>query len=334
MAIFRRRVNAVAVKIETVSGTDSVPVLGTDAIRTVGVPVISVSTVETGDRGDVQHGGMGKIGRAKPAGRKITMDLTVELFGKGTAYAGVPASAAEFQHDPLLRGGGFIRSFGSGIINWTTADTNLETFSMYVYAVDGLLYKCTGCVAKPKLSLMANRPGTITYSIEGKLKEAPAADSIGGLVLPTVIPPEWSGDTLSIGAFTMGNGLVPRKVEIDLGTVTAERPWAGTDGLLAYAVVDRAARMTIEMEPVAPATYDVLAKAILEDDASNFDEVTLGIGTGVGNTFFLHCGRWAIEHPSDVDFGGLAGWSVSGDLIARSRAAGAGAGREFGIQQS
>jgi hypothetical protein len=333
MAVYRKKIFAAAAKVEGVSGTDAVPALATDALRIVGVPTSTITTVESGDRGDVIHGGLGKLGRAKPIGRKVAIELTLELFGKGTAYA----SINDLVHaDALLRGAGMAKSFNAGKVTYTTLDAGMETFTLYLWGADGRLYKATGCVAKPKLALAPGKPWLMTFACEGRLIADPAMQAIAGLVLPNILPPVWSETTVSVGAWSTTtaapNQLAPRKLDVDFGLQTTDRPWAGATGLLGQAVTDRAMRASMDVEVVDASVFDPFAIAMQAQDAAATDtHIATSAPGGVGNTVDLVTGQWALEQPGAADLGGLAGWSLAGDLVARSIAAGPGAGREFAL---
>jgi hypothetical protein len=79
----RERVRAILAKIETTSGTDSVPVAATDAVPTVGFPTIELAYLEQGERNDVQTGVLIATDRAAAAGRYARVTgLKLEVKGR------------------------------------------------------------------------------------------------------------------------------------------------------------------------------------------------------------------------------------------------------------
>jgi hypothetical protein len=340
MGAYRRKVFAVAVKTETTEGVDAGPALGTDAVRVMGIPTLKIQTLESGARPDAQHAGMGRLGRAKPAGRWGSIELTLEIRGKGSAYSALPASAADFEHDPFLRGSHLVRSYATGKVTYTTADAGTtETFSLALLAQDGKVYHLVGCVAKPKLALVAGQTGRITYAVEGRMLVDPVDGAISGLVQSAVIPPIWSDTLVTIGSVSTAtaapNTLVPRKLDVDFQTESTARPWAGAGALVGHAITDRNIRLTMDIEVMPLAAFNPFLRAMEAGGGVVADtSVTTSLPGGTGNTFDLRTGLWDLEQPDDSDFNGLAGWSLAGDLEARSIASGLGAGREIALSIS
>jgi hypothetical protein len=316
------KIVAIAAKIETVSGTDSVPTLAANAIRFQGVPILTVETIESGDRPDEQHAGFGELGRAAPAGRFGTLDVTMDLFGKGTAYTAVTDA---FQPGVFLRAGGCSVTYAGGLLDFIDLDIPAETMSMYLWGIDGNLYKLLGCIAKPKINLKPGQPGKITFGCEGMMPADPAAATISGLALPTTVPPIWADNALQIGTWSnvtaAPNALSAKKLDIDFGTESVKRAWAGAGTLQGIAVVDRKPTADMDVEAVALTTFNPYAGA-MESSASAADKrITTTIPGGVGNTVQIITGQFLYTHPKHINIGGLAGWGLSGKIQARSGSA-------------
>jgi hypothetical protein len=118
----RERVRAILAKIETTSGTDSVPVAATDAVPTVGFPTIELAYLEQGERNDVQTGVLIATDRAAAAGRYARV-TGLKLEVKPGGAAGLAPEA-----DVFLRGAGMSKTVVGGVsVQYTTIDESMET---------------------------------------------------------------------------------------------------------------------------------------------------------------------------------------------------------------
>lgn len=333
MAVFPVRIAAIAAKMHTTYDTDPVPALATDAIRFLGIPLATFGVLEEGDRPDAQHGGMGEVGRAAAVGDYVNLDVPIELFGKGTAYSLI---TDPFQHDCFLRGAGLAKSLVGGNSLWyIDTDQPGEYFALYLWGVDGNLYKAINCTAKPKVSLVRGKPGVVTYSVEGRLAGIVGAQPLTGLALPSVIPPVWANVTTTIGAWSSASGapnqLLATKLDLDFGTMTKMRDWAGANALLGPAVVDRNPVASMEVEAVPLTTFDPFARSSeKQDGTATATAISTSLNGGAGNTVFVNTGQWQLKKPKQLNLGGLAGWGLEGKIIARS-GGGSIAGRAFSI---
>lgn len=322
MSVFRRRVVAVAAKLQPTEGTYSAPSLATDAVRFLGIPTVTIDFQEKGLRDDVQLGVLGIAGRVAPQGRTGAIDLTVEIAGKGSAYTAV-TDVTPF--DALLQASGFAKSYATGVLTYSDADTGLAMVSLAAYTVDGLLIQFNDAVAKVKFALVAGQQWKATFSIEGNVIVDPVAGTISGLVLPTILPPLWAGTVNTLGTWSTAtaapNQFTPRKVDLDLGNVVTRRPWAGANALRAPVITDRKPHITIETEAVALTTFDPYAQGRAAKLATDTDTLfTAAAGATTGNTFQLLTGAIQLDPPKHQDFGGLAGWSLDGGVLAKSLA--------------
>ncbi len=131
MATYRYRVSAVAVKVETVSGTDALPSLATDAVQFVGFPpALTMSDTDTGKRDGVVFGGMGTVGRAPSTGRVGQLTLRMEARGIGV----VMDEAHKPEVDALMRMSCMVGVLNAASWVYTSLDDNFETGTVYVYA--------------------------------------------------------------------------------------------------------------------------------------------------------------------------------------------------------
>lgn len=289
--MYRERIYAILAKIETTSGTDAVPVAGTDAVQTVGVPVITIDYLEPGTRDDVQNGVLINADRTEAAGRFGTIEVSLEVKGGGTAGSTPEA-------DAFLRMSGFAKTVSAGVsVRYSTIDTALETGTLYCYSA-GKLFKLVGCAASARVSADAAKRGIITFSVKGKLVADPTEVAVPALTLSTVTPPLFHSASASIGAWTSADAdpLVVKTATVDLQNTVAERPSAGaTDGLIGFVVSDRKTEQTLLVEVPALATFD--AFLLSKQGGTSQPTSTWQIGTVVGNRLKVFTGKWSLRAP-------------------------------------
>lgn len=311
----REKIFGVLCKIEPTSGTDSVPVPGTDAVRVIGIPTLNYGFLESGMRDDAQTGRLIPADRTEPAGRYGTIDIPLEIKGAGAAYSASVLPEA----DAFWRMSGFARTLdvtgAAEFVRYTTLDLGMETATLYLYAANKLI-KMVGCVAAPKLSGEALKRGIITFTVTGKIVSDPTEAALPALTLSAVKPPLFHTGATAIGAWTQSSGspLVVRKADLDFGTQVSDRPSAGaTDGLIGYLVTDRKTRQTLLVETVPLATFDPFAMA--KTAGSGLPVSSYQFGTIQYNRMKVVTGRWALEAPGDGADRGLKTWNLQGNLV-------------------
>lgn len=315
MAPYRLRVSAVAAKIETVSGTDSVPTLAANAVRFVGVPTLTPSWIESGLRDDVQFGGMGALARSAPAGRFGTLTLRMEARGSGADYT---AGASKPETDAFHRAAGFAATNTAATWVYDSLDDGFETLTLYVWTANKL-FKLVGCVVQQKISVVVNQRAFWDFTITGAMVSDPSQVTLGAVTHNNTVPPIFANDAVTIGAWDYANGLYVRSVEVDWPATIATRAAAGApDGLIGYAITDRRARMSMSVEQAPLSTFDpyALAKAPGEGGTSTIGGFT--IGQNAFNRIVVDTGQWALEAPGTGDNTGLATWELTGELVAGS----------------
>jgi hypothetical protein len=315
MAPYRLRVSAIAAKIETTSGTDSVPTLAANAVRFVGVPLFSPSWIESGLRDDVVFAGMGSVARAAPAGRFGTLTVRMEARGTGSTYAG---GASIPEPDAFHRAAGFAATNTGATWLYDSLDDGFETMSLYVWTAQKLL-KLVGCVVHQKLAVTVNQRAFWDFAVTGIMVAEVTQTVLGAVTHNLTIPPIFANDAVTLGAWNYEAGLYVRSAEVDWPATIATRPAAGApDGLVGYAITDRKARMTIVAEQGPLATFDPYAIA---KQAGSGGVSTIGgftIGQNAFNRLVIDTGQWALEAPTMGDNTGLAEWSLTGELVAGS----------------
>lgn len=325
----REKVYGVLAKIESTSGTDAVPVAGTDGVRLANVPTLTFGYLEAGLRDDMQTGRLGAIERAIPAGRHASLDVVLELKGAGAAYSASVVPEA----DVLWRMAGMARTLDTTLSNefvrYTTLDAGMETGTLYCYTANKLV-KLVGCVASPKLVGEALKRGFVTFTVTGRVAEDPTEVALPAITLSTVAPPLFHTGATSIGAWTQASGspLVLRRAELDFGTQISDRPSAGaTDGLIGYLITDRRIRQNMVVETVPLATFDPFAMS--KASGAGLPTTAYQFGTVQYNRAKVVTGRWALEAPGDGADRGLKTWPLQGNLVMGTEAI---TGRELYIR--
>lgn len=315
MAVYRTRVMAVAAKIEAVSGTDSAPTLAANAVRTVGIPVLEYGYLEPGARDDVVFGGMGNVARAAPVGRFGRITIRLEARGNNTGYAEISAQYAEV--DAFLRAAGFDGVNGV----YSSLDDGFETLTLHLYS-SNKLFKLVGVVVHAKLSATVNQRAFWDFECTGVLVENPTQTALGAITHNQTIPPLFANTGVTFAGLTYAGGLLVRSVELDYPVTMATRDAAGApDGIVGYAITQRGARLTMEIEQLPLATFDPYARSRDAGSGGTATNGSLTIGGVALNRILVEWGQWALEAPTHGDNAGLALWTLTGELVAGSLAA-------------
>jgi hypothetical protein len=318
MAIYRTRVSALAAKIEGTSGTDAVPTLVANAVRFVGVPVLAIAYLDAGARDDVIFGGMGKVARQPAVGRNASITIRMEMRGTGTTYA---AAASTPEVDPFLRAAGFAPTNTAATWVYSSLDDGFETMTLYCWT-RSKLFKLVGCVVHARLIAVTNDRAFWEFTVNGVMLSDPTQTVLGAITANATIPPVFVNSAVTIGALNYAGGLLVRRLEWDNPITFTARPAAGApDGLVGYAITDRSSHLTMQIEQVPLATLDPYALSKASGAGTgNAGSAQIGV-VGSFNGLLLEWGQWMIEAPGEPDTGGIADWSLEGDLVANSLAA-------------
>lgn len=312
MAPYRTRVTAIAAKIETTSGTDAVPTLVANAIRFVGNPVLAMNYLEPGLRDDVVIGLMGSAPRAAPVGRWGAITIRMEARGTGTTYA---AGASRPETDPFIRAMGFLPTNTGATWVYDPLDDGFETLTLYMWKYQKL-YKMTGCVVAGKLIMVTNERAFWEFTVTGVMSVDPAQTVLGAITANNTLPPLFANSAVVVGAQNYAAGYLVRRLEMDWAAVLATRAAAGApDGIVGYAITDRRARMTQEIEQMPIASFDPYSRA---DDPGQGGVSTIGsvtLGAAAFNTIVVNWGQWALEIPGEGDNSGLGTYTLQGTVV-------------------
>lgn len=208
------RLDGLLAKIESVYGTDSVPVVGTDAVRVNQRlwPQLQENYVWRNRRDDAANGSLVPLPPAAARGRIIGLDFLWEL--KGSRTGGAYSAGNKIEASPLLRAcessETLVTTGGSESLTYAHVDTNHESCSIYAYA-GGYLYKAVGCrgvwswpvnvgvLTNLRFQMqgiltsktVAALPGGFTYATPSPLAGVNLAMSIGGVWTPDVLTAEF-----------------------------------------------------------------------------------------------------------------------------------------------
>jgi hypothetical protein len=134
---------------------------------------------------------------------------------------------------------------------------------------------------------------------------------LGAITANNTLPPLFANSAVVVGAQNYAAGYLVRRLEMDWAAVLATRAAAGApDGIVGYAITDRRARMTQEIEQMPIASFDPYSRA---DDPGQGGVSTIGsvvLGSAAFNTITVGWGQWAIEIPGEGDNSGLGTYTL------------------------
>ena len=245
MPLYARKALVLA-KIETTVGTDSVPVVGTDAMLCRNVTLRPLVT-QTADRALLR----GYYGASEQlvVGEYTELELEIEATGAGTSAVTPPA------YRPLMRACGL-----AGVVNGTTSydftpiSAAFEAVTIYTY-MDGVLHKMTGARGTVQLVITAGEIPVYRFRFLGfynvPTDVTPGAAAFAGFQTP--VGARDSGvPTLTVHGVVKTSAPI-RSFTLDLGNNLVYRTLIGSTQAL---ITDRNAAGSIEMEAVSVATKD------------------------------------------------------------------------------
>lgn len=245
MPLYDRR-KLVLAKVETVVGTDSVPVVATDAVLARDVKVRPLVT-QKADR-NLLRGYMGSSEQLV-VGEYSEIEIEIEAAGAGTSAVTPPAWRS------LMRGAGC-----SGVVNGTTSydfapiSANFESLTIYAN-VDGVQHRITGARGTAQLVIAAGDIPVFRFRFIGIYNTptdvVPGAASFTGWQVPvgvrdSVVP------TLTIHGVAKATAPI-RQFTLDLGNQLVYRNLIGATSAQ---ITDREPEGSIELEAVTVATKD------------------------------------------------------------------------------
>lgn len=253
------RIQGLLAKVESVYGSDALPVAGTDGVRVVGRIWESGNPdyAFPNERDDVFTGSLVGETPGQPAGRFMNMEFGIELRGAGAAYSSTTPVRPEV--DPLLIACGFGRTHddtgGSEKVTYDLADTGHGSATIYVYAA-GKLLKVVGCRGTVTWDITAGALGRMRFNIRGVMTADPTEVALPAITYDTTESPPQVNMGLAIDP---GTPWSPNFAEASLdlaNDVVQLDDGNAADGLEGFAISGRQPRFNVQPRVVALTTYD------------------------------------------------------------------------------
>lgn len=245
MPLFARKALVLA-KIETTPGTDSVPVVGTDAMLCRNVNLRPLVT-QTADRA-LLRGYLGSSDQLV-VGEYTELELEIEAAGAGTSAATPPA------YRPLMRACGLAGAVnGATSYDFTPISAAFEAVTLYVF-MDGVRHVITGARGTARLVVAAGEIPVYRFRLLGMYNTptdvTPGAATFTGFQTPVGIR-DSAVPTLTVHGIAKATAPI-RSFEFDLGNNLVYRNLIGSTSAL---ITGRESAGSIEMEAVLVATKD------------------------------------------------------------------------------
>lgn len=290
------RNTVILAKVETTAGTDASPTGAADAVL-VSAMTINPLNAQNVNR-DLVRGYFGGSEQLV-ATAFVTLDITVELAGSGTA-------ATAPQWGDLLLGCAMAEASLStpSRVEYTPVSSSLKTLTIYYYD-DGVLHKMLGAMGTCKLSAKVGERPTLQFTFTG-LDGGISAASASGTYTAWKTPPTMTkanvvditlGCTYSAGALASGTVYPSTGLEIDWGNTVNYTPLLSSDR------VDISQReMTGSLQLDLTAANEVSFMATVK--ANTTQSLGLTIGTAAGNKIIIHTPAMQLINPSKQELNG------------------------------
>ena len=294
--------SALFAKIETVYGTDPIPIAATDAIEAYDQPSFELvtdpkaRTVPISTFGELAPLILGKS--YKLGGIKVPL--------KGSGTAGTAPRVA-----PLLRALGFAQTITAGISVAYALHSTLEGESCTLYFwFGGTKHILTGCVGSGKLSLQAGEVMFLECDFTGIYGGVISDITFPSPTFETTAQQIW--DT-ALFKFTPAAGsdlgLVVSKFDIDLGNEVNSQPDANSiSGIRRYFISDRKTKVSLDPEKVALSSLNPYT---LHENQTLIAIETKPTGTA-GNLVEILVGGVSLDAPKNGNRNNVATWDLSG----------------------
>jgi len=234
-------------KIESVYGTDPVPVVGTDAIMVEDL-AFSFAGARMNER-PATRPSLGKLQQVY-GGALGQVSFSAELKGPGSAYS----ASNKPEIDPLLRACAMavtlVTTPGSETATYKPVSTGHESCTIYFY-LDGTRHILTGCRGTVEFSMETGARGMAKFTLTGHVA-ARTDTALGAPTFDSVAPPTMKGGSLLIGAYAA----VVNAVNFNLGNTVAMPPSLNAaDGFADIRITGRDVTGSFDPEDIIVATY-------------------------------------------------------------------------------
>lgn len=303
------RAEAVAAKIESGYGTDSVPTASANGVR---LSRRAWSSLRVGYnwpnlRDETMNQSFIPLPGAIPAGARGQLTLGWELKGLGSAYSNV----AFVDADPLFQACGWAATFSSSPSNqWTYAPigptTARPSATVYVWA-GANQYKLSGCRGNFEIMFRAGQIIDVTFTLEGLLTANPVAAAMPTETFTGAVPPPAISQSCSLG----GGTWAPDYDDITFRSGNRmEWLFSGNaaSGLQSYDYGLSLPEVQITARSVSQATYD----PIVDWTSTTLRSFTVGFGTVQYNKGTLtDAGLYIPSDPTSEIQKGFTGWRLT-----------------------
>lgn len=283
-----------AVKPETVYGTDSVPTGAANAILAQKV------TLTPMDGEDVARGLERPFLGADatlPAALCAKIAFEVELSPSGAAGT-APAWGA------ILRGCAVAQTVNAGVsVVYNPISANHEGVSIYFF-VDGTRHALIGARGTAKLMLNANQVPKIAFEFTGLFVQ-PTAVANPAATLTAWTTPQIVSDTNTPTTTFNGVDLVMRSFEFDLGNEVVKRFLVNSTSVL---IPQRSEKIAMVVEAVPLATLNPYSLAAVPTSAA----LNLVHGVGAGRITTINAPAALLQRPTGLnEQDGIVEWPLS-----------------------
>lgn len=293
------RNTAILAKIESVYGTDPVPVGATDAMLVSNLSINPIN-IQSVDRDLIRPylGGSDQL----VGTRYVEMGFDVEFVGSGTV-ATAPAWAA------LVRACGFAQTLTATVrADYLPISTAMESVTIYWYD-DGVFHKATGCRGNLSVMMKIGERPMLSFKFTGIYSTPTAAANpsvtLTGFKTPQVVVDANSGDvmfgathaTATAPLFVGGTAYPSQGIEVDMGNSV------NFTALLGGETVDITQR-----QPTGKLTLDLTAAQevtlITAVEAVTLQTIGLSHGTVANNKAMLWMPNVQLTNPQKAESNG------------------------------
>lgn len=252
-------------KIESSYGVDPVPtsdnaVTVEDFSFDINADVIERDNVTLADLSKCSH----LVGK-----RSVTMKFSLGLRGSGTS-----GSPPDYGH--LLRACSLLETVEAGVsVTYEPTSSNQESVTIY-FNQDGVLHKAVGCVGTASIESEVGKPGQISFTFSGKLKEYPTDSALSISTSCSLAPPLLLGATFTYDSWTA----TISKFTLDLNNSITERlDITESSGIQGFFISDRKPTASFDPEMVSVATRNIWQNFL----EMNSGALLLSYGSDSGN---------------------------------------------------